>query len=152
MNFRCWTSELVAVEAELIKVLIFFKEHSFRGCLNVKLRIFYSCSLQSEQERAYICVHHGLPHCALSSPYLRALLQTDDSQVHGDRNQLLWHVSRRLPQRVSMTAMHLHGYMFYFNICNKNIYNLIVLLPPDLQTMGVCWRFVMSDFFQTAVQ
>lgn len=57
-------------------------------------------SPQSQQESAYICVHHGLPHRALPSAHLRALLQADDSPMHGGGNQMLRHVSGRQPQRV----------------------------------------------------
>ena len=66
------------------------------------MSFFFLCS-QSQQERAYLCLHHGLSHCALPAAHLRALLPPDDPQMHGDWDQAVWDVSGGLPQRVGAT-------------------------------------------------
>lgn len=47
---------------------------------------------QPDKECAYLCVHHGLPHRALSSSCLRATLPPHDSPVHGNRHPAVRHV------------------------------------------------------------
>lgn len=49
-------------------------------------------SLQPDEERAYLRVHHGLPHRALSSSCVRATLPPDDSPVHGNGHAAVRHV------------------------------------------------------------
>jgi len=62
-------------------------------------------SLQPQPERAYLRVHHGLPHRAVSAAHLRAVLQADDPPLHGDGHQVLRHVSGGRGQRVSTSPL-----------------------------------------------
>lgn len=53
---------------------------------------FFSPSVQSDEECAYLCVYHGLPHRALPPACLRATLPPHDSPLHGHGHAPVWDV------------------------------------------------------------
>lgn len=65
---------------------------------------YFSSYVQSDEECAYLCVHHGLPHRALPPACLWAKIPPHDSPLHGHRHAAVRDVYQRSPERVSSQA------------------------------------------------